>query len=118
MGGYLGRDREPRRQRQAEIAHFGEVGALAAEQVAHLGPPLGAVAAKTVDPFRHGLFHLSNCRRRRLAEFSSATPCPREAEKPAIRPRIIPRSGRSRRPGSLPRGCATADAAGFPAVPD
>ena len=42
MGADLGRDREPGRHRQAEIAHFGEVGALAAEQVAHLGPPLGA----------------------------------------------------------------------------
>ena len=41
-GADLGRDREARRHRQAEIAHLGQVGALAAEQVAHLGAPLGA----------------------------------------------------------------------------
>ena len=35
----LGREREAGRHRQAEMGHFGEVGALAAEQVAHRGPP-------------------------------------------------------------------------------
>src|SRR5947208_14588635 len=59
MGADLGRDRKARRHRQAEIGHLGETGALAAEQIAHLAPPLGGAAAKTIDPFRptgrHGL---------------------------------------------------------------
>ena len=42
VGADLGRDREAGRHRQAEIAHLGEVGALAAEQVAHVAAPLGA----------------------------------------------------------------------------
>ena len=50
MGAHLGRDREPWRHRQAEIAHFGEVGALAAEQVAHVGPPLGAARGQSDRP--------------------------------------------------------------------
>src|SRR5215813_8714565 len=43
---------------QAEVAHLGEPGALAAQQVAHLGLALGVAAAEAVDPFL--------CRRLRL----------------------------------------------------
>ena len=52
-GAHLGRDRKAGRHRQPQIAHLGETGALAAEQVAHLGAALGRAAAKAIDPFRH-----------------------------------------------------------------
>ena len=47
----LGRDREPvgDAHRAADPRHLGDVGALSAEQVAHLARPLGEV----VDPLRH-----------------------------------------------------------------
>src|SRR5947207_2694155 len=68
MGADLGGDREARRHRQAEARHLGEVGALAAEQVLHVGPALGRAAAKAVDPFgpvaallRHAPRHPSIC---------------------------------------------------------
>jgi hypothetical protein len=43
-------NREARRHRQAEIGHFGEIGALAAEQIAQAGFALGLAVAKRVDP--------------------------------------------------------------------
>ena len=49
----VGGDGEARWHRQAEAAHLGEVGALAAEQVAVARPALGSAVAKNVDPFRH-----------------------------------------------------------------
>ena len=39
VGADVGGDREARRHRQAEIGHFGESGALAAQQIAHRGLP-------------------------------------------------------------------------------
>ncbi len=51
IGADRGRNGEARRHRQTEIGHLGEVGALAAEQVAHLRPALGLAVAERVDPF-------------------------------------------------------------------
>ena len=51
VGADRGRNGEARRHRQAEIGHLGEVGALAAEQVAHLRPALGLAVTERVDPF-------------------------------------------------------------------
>ena len=45
-----GRDGEARRHRQAEIGHFGEVGALAAQQVAQARFALGLAVAEGIDP--------------------------------------------------------------------
>src|SRR5262249_18874068 len=45
----LGRDREPRWHREAEARHLGEVRALAAEQILHLGAAVGRAAAERVD---------------------------------------------------------------------
>src|SRR3546814_17905276 len=42
------------RHRQAQIAHLGEIGPLAAEQFAHVCPALGLAVAEAVDPLRHG----------------------------------------------------------------
>jgi hypothetical protein len=39
--------------RQAEIAHLGEVGALAAKEVAHVGAPFGTAFAESINPL-HG----------------------------------------------------------------
>src|SRR5260370_6540047 len=69
MGANLGGDGEARRHRQPEIAHLGQPGALAAEQLAHVAAPLRGAAAKAVDPFRsvarpagrHGARHPSIC---------------------------------------------------------
>ena len=47
------RDRETGRDWQAEIGHFGQIGALAAEQVAHVGCTFGLAVAEGIDPFRH-----------------------------------------------------------------
>jgi len=49
IGADLGRDRESGRHRQAEIRHFGEVRALAAEEILHLLVPLGLRAAEEVN---------------------------------------------------------------------
>ena len=49
----LGGDGEPGRDRQAEAAHLGQVGALAAEQLVHRGVAFGSAAAETVDPLGH-----------------------------------------------------------------
>ena len=53
VGADLGGDRETRRHRQPQARHLGEIGAFAAEQVLHVGPPLGRAAAKAVDPLGH-----------------------------------------------------------------
>jgi hypothetical protein len=54
----VGADDEPRRHRQAEVRHLGEVRALAAEQILHLGFAFGGAVAKCVDPLGHvGSFH-------------------------------------------------------------
>src|SRR6185437_8380421 len=37
----------------AEIAHIRQVRALAAEEVAHLGPAVGPAAAEAIDPLAH-----------------------------------------------------------------
>ena len=50
IGADRGRNREAGRHRQAEIGHFGEVGALAAEQVAQARFALGLAVAEGVDP--------------------------------------------------------------------
>ncbi len=46
-------DGQARRDRQAEIAHLGEVGSLAAQQILHVGAPFGGTITEAVDPFRH-----------------------------------------------------------------
>jgi hypothetical protein len=53
VGADLGRDGEARRHRQSQIAHLREIGALAAEEVAHVRAPLGAARSETVNPLRH-----------------------------------------------------------------
>ncbi len=53
-GADLGGDGEAGRDRQAHIGHFGEVGALAAEQVAHARLAFGLAVAEGVDPLCHG----------------------------------------------------------------
>ena len=50
IGADRGRDGEAGRHRQAEIGHFGEVGALAAEQVAQARFALGLAVAERIDP--------------------------------------------------------------------
>ncbi len=50
IGADRGRDGEAGRHRQAEIGHLGEVGALAAEQIAHLRFALGLAVAERVAP--------------------------------------------------------------------
>ena len=49
VGADLGRDREAGRHRQPEPRHLGEVRALAAEQLLHVGAPVGLAAAEGVD---------------------------------------------------------------------
>ncbi len=51
IGADRGRDGEAGRHRQAEIGHLGEIGALAAEQIAHVGAALGLAVAEGEDPF-------------------------------------------------------------------
>ncbi len=53
IGADLGRDGEAGGHRQAQIAHLGEVRALAAEQIAHSGLTLGLAVAERVHPLRH-----------------------------------------------------------------
>ena len=50
VGADRGRNREARRHRQAEIGHLGEIGALAAEQVAQAGFALGLAVTEGIDP--------------------------------------------------------------------
>jgi len=49
----LGRDGEAGRDRQADGGHFRQIGALAAEQVAHVGAAFVAAGAEAVDPLAH-----------------------------------------------------------------
>src|SRR5262249_14371077 len=51
-----------RRHRQPKARHLGEVGALATQQVAHIGAPLRGAVAETVDPL------CGRLRRRRLSQ--------------------------------------------------
>ena len=53
IGADFRRDGEARRHRQAEVGHFGEIGALAAEEVAHLAGALRFAVTECVDPLRH-----------------------------------------------------------------
>src|SRR6185503_753260 len=53
IGADFGGDGEARRHRQAEARHLGEVRALAAEKIAHIGAAFRGAAAETVDPFGH-----------------------------------------------------------------
>ena len=53
-GADLGRDGEARRDRQADRGHFGQVGALAAEQVLHIRPAFVVTGAEAVNPLGHG----------------------------------------------------------------
>ncbi|MGY4335574.1 hypothetical protein ACVWW3_000480 [Bradyrhizobium sp. LM2.9] len=64
IGADRGRDGEARRHRQAEIGHLGEVGALAAEQVAHLRFALGLPVPERIDPLA-GLGRNRRCLGRR-----------------------------------------------------
>ena len=57
MGADLGRNREARRHRKADAAHFGEVGALAAEKIAHAAVALGSSGTETVDPLDRAVVH-------------------------------------------------------------
>ena len=50
----LGRDREARRNRQAERRHLGEPGAFAAEQIAPHRIALGAPLPEEIHVFTHG----------------------------------------------------------------
>ena len=50
----LGGDREARRHGQAEVRHLGEVGALAAQQILHLGVAVGRAAAEQIDALLRG----------------------------------------------------------------
>ena len=67
---HLGGDGEPRRHRQAEAAHFGEIGALAAQQIPVASPPFGRSVAEGVNPFGHacspGFGDEKDWRRRKL----------------------------------------------------
>ena len=65
VGADLGRNREPGRHRQSEIAHLGETRALAAQQVFHIGAALGGAVAKPVDPLRHPPLILRSAKNRR-----------------------------------------------------
>ena len=60
-GADLGRDRKARRHRQSEIAHFGQTGAFAAEQVAHLRPALGGCRRQIRRPISSCAAHPSIC---------------------------------------------------------
>ncbi len=52
-GADLGRDGEPGGDRQADRGHLRQVGALAAQQVAHVGATLVVAGAETVHPLGH-----------------------------------------------------------------
>src|SRR5208283_2188371 len=65
VGADLGRDREAGRHRQPETAHLGKTGALAAEQIFHLGPAFGGPVTEFVDPLRHPPLTLRSVKNRR-----------------------------------------------------
>ena len=50
----LGRDGEARRDRQANAGHFGQVGALPAQEIAHIRPALIEAGTEAVNPLCHG----------------------------------------------------------------
>src|SRR6185437_8264815 len=50
----FGGDGEAWRHRQAEARHLGEVGAFAAEEIAHIGAAFRATRTETVDPLLFG----------------------------------------------------------------
>ena len=52
-GADLGGDGEAGRHRQADRGHLGQVGALAAEQVLHVGAALVVAGAEAVHPLGH-----------------------------------------------------------------
>ncbi len=54
-GPRLRRDREARRNRDAEVRHLGKLAAFAAEEVTHHGRAFSLAASEGVDVFRHGL---------------------------------------------------------------
>ena len=49
----LGGDGQAGRHRQAQIAHLRQVGALATQQIAHLGFAIGLAVAERIDPLTH-----------------------------------------------------------------
>src|SRR5262249_16818789 len=51
----VGRNREAGWDRQSQVGHFGQSGALAAQQVTHRRLALGAAVAKAIDPLALGL---------------------------------------------------------------
>ena len=53
IGADLGGDGEAGRHRQAQIAHLGQVRALAAEQILHLRAAFRAAVTEGIDPLRH-----------------------------------------------------------------
>ena len=55
MGADFGGDGKARRNRQADIAHLGQIGALAAEKIFHSRFAFGLTVAERVDPFGHQL---------------------------------------------------------------
>ena len=65
IGADRGRNGEAGRHRQAEIGHLGEVGALAAEQIAQASFAFGLAVAKGEHPFA-GLCQIGRGLRRRL----------------------------------------------------
>ncbi len=73
IGADLGRDREARRHRQAEMAHLGQIGALAAQEIAHVRAPLGLAVAEAIHPLGgHGA-----CHRRRFPRSPKSRRLPR-----------------------------------------
>jgi len=50
----IGGDCEARRDRKAEVCHFGKSGTLAAQQIAQRGLAFGAAVAEAVDPLTLG----------------------------------------------------------------
>ena len=54
----LGGDGEAGRHGQAEARHLGEIGALAAEQLRHVGTAVDIAGGEGVDPFRLALHRL------------------------------------------------------------
>jgi hypothetical protein len=52
-GADFGGNGEARRDRQSEIGHFSQIGALAAQKIAHFSASFGLPVAKAVNPLRH-----------------------------------------------------------------
>ena len=60
-GADLGGQRESGRDGQADPRHFRQVGALASQQVAHIGAAFVVAGAKVINPFAHGNSALDFC---------------------------------------------------------